>query len=708
MIRVNRLKNRLIGWGDWMKQDIAVISLDPLAGQFYAGQVRELFGQRVSVDAYSVQDGSVGHISRRYALYMITTDAFDTVGDLHQYVPIDGEMMEIQVTFLWSVIRQLQALPPGRRALFVNLSQKMCREAVVHLNQLGVNQLLMDLYHPGAPRPDMSKYDYVITPREGRYVPEGAREIIDIGQRVCTSSTMIEAALRLGYEDLLESEAFRRYQEGVATNTYSFDRVFARGLRLESQFDMLMEILDEGLVGVNEHGQVFACNRKMEELTGIPRSEALGQPAGQVYPFIPFDACLREERPQPACVVGVGEVNMNVAVTPVLRGGNCIGAFATVQRFSDAENRQNELRTQLHHKGYRAKYTFADVRGDSPALRRCITMLNKMSQTQLPILLIGETGTGKELFAHSIHRASPRSSSPFVAINCAAMPENLLESELFGYEEGAFTGARRGGKPGLFEFAHKGTLFLDEVEGMSAALQCKLLRVLQEQEIMRVGGNRIIPVDVRIVAATNEDLEERLEAGSFRRDLYYRLNTLPVLIPPLRERGEDLLLLIEQFRKENGAEFTLSPEVKQLLLTHQWRGNIRELRNVVEYFSYVGSPVIGPEDLPPTFHYLPVSGGGAAVSPPAPPPGLPYLKEYPSRDQDFVLQYLYQVGENGGGAGRESLLKAAREAGLICSQQEIRRILLSLSQQGLARVGRGRGGTCLTPNGRLWAQRLAK
>ena len=139
-----------------------------------------------------------------------------------------------------------------------------------------------------------------------------------------------------------------------------------------------MEILDEGLVGVNEHGQVFACNRKMEELTGIPRSEGLGQPAGQVYPFIPFDACLREERPQPACVVGVGEVNMNVAVTPVLRGGNCIGAFATVQRFSDAENRQNELRTQLHHKGYRAKYTFADVRGDSPALRRCITMLNKI------------------------------------------------------------------------------------------------------------------------------------------------------------------------------------------------------------------------------------------------------------------------------------------------------------------------------------------
>ena len=510
-----------------MKKEVAVIALDSLAGQFYAQQVQELFGNRVSVDSYSVKDGSVSLISRRYALYMVSTDAFDTVGDLHQHVPIDGEIMEIQVTFRWSVIRQLQALPSGKRALFVNLSQKMCREAVTRLNQLGVNQLVMDLYHPGAPQPDMSRYDYVITPMESRYVPEGAREIIDIGQRVCTSSTMIEAALRLGYDELLESPTFRQYQTSVATNTYSFDRVFSRGLRLESQFDMLMEILDEGLVGVNEHGEIFACNRKMEELTGISRLNALQQSAAQIYPFLPFERCLRQERIQPAHVVNVGGVNMNVTVTPVLRSGNCIGAFATVQRFSDAENRQNELRSQLLHKGYRAKYTFSDVRGSSPALQGCITMLKKMALTQLPILLIGETGTGKELFAHSIHNASPRASSPFVAINCAAMPENLLESELFGYEDGAFTGARKGGKPGLFEFAHKGTLFLDEVEGMSTSLQCKLLRVLQEREIMRVGGNRIISVDVRIVAATNEDLEQRVEEGSFRRDLYYRLKPFP-------------------------------------------------------------------------------------------------------------------------------------------------------------------------------------
>ena len=685
-----------------MKKNVAVISLDAYAGQFYAQQVQKLFGDRIAVCSYSVRDGSVEHMPRKYDLYMVTTDAFDSLGDMHRYVPIDGEMMEIHVTLRWDVVHRLQALPAGKKVLFVNLSDKMCREAVTRLNQLGVNQLDFDLYHPGAPEPDMSQYDFVITPQETRYVPAGAREIIDIGQRVCDSSTMIEAALRLGFEELLETPEFEQYQRDVAANTYSFDRVFARGLRLESQFEILMEILDEGIVGVNERGEVFASNHKLEEITGIPGARALQHPASEVYPFVPFARCLAERAPQPAQVVSANGVNMNVAVAPVLRGGACIGAFATVQRFSDAENRQNELRSQLLHKGYRAKYTFDDVVGQSPAIRRCITILKKMSLTQLPVLLIGETGTGKELFAHAVHNASPRANGPFVAINCAAMPENLLESELFGYEEGAFTGARKGGKPGLFEFAHKGTLFLDEVEGMSTALQCKLLRVLQEREIMRVGGNRIVSVDVRIVAATNENLDKMVEEGTFRRDLYYRLNTLPVLIPPLREREGDLLLLIDHFRKGIGASFTLSPELERLLLTHQWRGNIRELRNVVEYFSYTGSPVVGPEELPPTFHYLPAGlpeAGGAGAQPPR-------LADCPPEDERFVLSRLYQADREGHSLGRDAILAAAKAAGLPCSQQEVRRILSALDQAGLARVSRGRGGTRLTPAGRALCRRL--
>ena len=391
-----------------------------------------------------------------------------------------------------------------------------------------------------------------------------------------------------------------------------------------------------------------------------------------------------------------------MAVTPVLHQGKCIGAFATLQRFNELEKRQNELRSQLLHKGYRPKYTFEDVTGKSPALERTKTILRKMAATELPVLLIGETGTGKELLAHAVHQASGRSQSPFVAINVAAMPENLLESELFGYEEGAFTGAKKGGRPGLFEFAHTGTLFLDEVEGMSQAMQVKLLRVLQEREIMRVGGNQIINVDVRIVAATNENLEELVEKGNFRRDLYYRLNALPVLIPPLRERGEDIFLLLDQFRSRANGEFSLSAEVRELFLKYSWPGNVRELQNVTEYLSFMGQKLIRVEDLPPTF--------------------LNSLKREPERKEStltswkaerpkpqrspefwFVLEQLYEAAVRGEMIGRETMWRAARKRQLPLSQKEIRDILEQMSEEGLVKITRGRGGSRITVIGqRMW------
>ena len=511
-------------------------------------------------------------------------------------------------------------------------------------------------------------------------------------RRFQTRSEATVELIRLGLESLLEGPAFQEYARSVATSNYSFDQMFARSVRLESLFHILLESLEDGVIGINEKGEIFACSRQAEDMTCVSAALIQGKRCEEVFPYIPFAACLRARQTLPAKVIKVNSVNLSVEVVPVIRQNACIGAFALLQRFNDVEVRQNELRGQLLHKGYYAKYSFDDVIGQSAAIRRTKETLTRMANSESPILLIGETGTGKELFAHAVHRASRRANGPFLAINVAAFPENLLESELFGYEEGAFTGARKGGKPGLFEFAHGGTLFLDEVEGMSTALQCKLLRVLQEREIMRVGGNRIISVDVRIVAATNEDLERRVEEGSFRRDLYYRLNTLPVLIPPLREREGDLLLLIDHFCRNIGASFTLSPELERLLLAHQWRGNIRELRNVVEYFLYTGHDPITMEDLPPTvFHRAPQ----------APIRQLPETPQQPSSDVfRFVLEQLYQASEARQPIGRERLLQLARDAFVPTSQQEIRSILAQMADQGLVRVSRGRGGSQLTPEGR--------
>ena len=667
------------------KKKISIIALDPRAGRSYGRDVESLFGDVAEVSVFSVMDGSAMGVLERADLFAASTDAFGSAEELARHVPMGCQTMAVEASFRWSGLRKLKEIPAGSRVLFVNMTETMAREAIAQLEQLGVNHVRWIPFYPGAELEE--DVHIAVTPDEMRYVPPSIETKIDVGQRACTSGMMIEIALRLGLEHLLETEKFRRYFQSIATSNYSFDQMFAKSIRLESQFHILMEILSDGVIGVNEKDEIFACNRHAEELTRVSAPLVQGKLGDEVFPYIPFGSCLRDRERVGAQVVRIHGALVSVEVVPVMRQGTCIGAFALLQRFNDVEVRQSRLRTQLLHKGYQAKYSFDDVVGTSPAILRTKEVLTRMAAGDSPVLLMGETGTGKELLAHAVHRASRRREGPFVAINVAAFPENLLESELFGYEEGAFTGARKGGRPGLFELAHQGTLFLDEVEGMSPALQVKMLRVLQEREIMRVGGSRIVSVDVRIVAATNEDLSRRVAEGSFRRDLFYRLNTLPVQVPPLSCRGDDVFLLLEHFRRELGGTFTLSEPVRDFFRRYSWPGNIRELRNVAEYFLYTGHDCITLEDLPSTV---------LEAAAPCPPP-----EEAPEDDgAAFVLAELYRASERGESLGRERLLSAAREARLPLTQPEVRRILADLAARGLVRVSRGRGGSRLTPLGR--------
>lgn len=248
---------------------------------------------------------------------------------------------------------------------------------------------------------------------------------------------------------------------------------------------------------------------------------------------------------------------------------------------------EGRIRRELVRQGLTSKYTFADILGESPEIRNAVRMARRYSKVDSNVLIIAETGCGKELFAHSIHAASSRRNEPFVAINCAALPENLLESELFGYAAGAFSGASKNGKVGLFEQANRGTIFLDEVGEIPVSLQAKLLRVLQEKEIRRVGSNSVQPVDVRVIAATNRDMEKRVAEGSFRADLYYRLDLLDIYVPPLRERRHDIPLLMEAFldrlaRELNRPIPVMTARAAERLRDYDWPGNVRELRNICE------------------------------------------------------------------------------------------------------------------------------
>jgi transcriptional regulator with PAS, ATPase and Fis domain len=284
---------------------------------------------------------------------------------------------------------------------------------------------------------------------------------------------------------------------------------------------------------------------------------------------------------------------------PIEHFGEPAGSCFNFQEVTYIRQLEQNLSRKLLEKGLTARYRFSDVLTQSPRMLQCVELARRIAGSDFTVLILGESGTGKELLAQSIHRESARDKQPFVAVNCAAVPENLLESELFGYEGGSFTGALKEGKTGLFEQAHHGTVFLDEIADMPMVLQAKLLRVLQERQIMRIGSQKVINVNIRVIAATNHDLRERIRAGRFREDLYYRLNALPLLVPPLRERPEDIFLLLDHFLTEHQRKgLVFSSEAREVLLRYPWPGNIRELSNVASYLSFMTPALVTPETLP--------------------------------------------------------------------------------------------------------------
>ena len=268
---------------------------------------------------------------------------------------------------------------------------------------------------------------------------------------------------------------------------------------------------------------------------------------------------------------------------PIKVKGKVEGAVATFQEISKIQDYEKMIRSELYKKGLTANYTFYDYIGENKEVKEQIAKAKIYAKTNSTVLIIGESGTGKEILAQSIHNASDRNNNPFVAVNCSAIPENLLESELFGYEEGAFSGAKKGGKVGLFELAHTGTILLDEIGNMPLNLQARLLRVLQEKEIWRLGSDRSIKVDVRVIASTNDNLFEMVKRGDFRRDLYFRLNVLKLEPMPLRERKDDIELIFNYYiNKYSKTHISIDEELMHKIKDYVWPGNVRELQNFVE------------------------------------------------------------------------------------------------------------------------------
>ncbi|AGA73442.1 sigma-54-dependent Fis family transcriptional regulator [Pseudomonas plecoglossicida] len=447
-----------------------------------------------------------------------------------------------------------------------------------------------------------------------------------------------------------------------------------RQLAIRSLFEII-EQSSEGTVIVDRQARIVWMNERYARRFGLAdAASAIGQPCEAVIPGSLMREVVNNGRPILLDMLDTPNEPLVVMRLPIHDDqGALIGAIGfalfdelrslspLLKRYSSMQQELASTRSQLRAR--QAKYSFAQFVGSSAASLEAKRRARRGASSDSPVLLLGETGTGKELLAHAIHAASARAHKAFVSINSAAIPETLLEAEFFGTAPGAFTGADRKGRSGKLQLAEGGTLFLDEIGDMPLALQSKLLRVLQEKEYEPVGSNQMLRSDVRIIAATSIDLQAAIARGAFRADLYYRLNVLPIEVPPLRQRLEDLPALCEAILGELGSQYELEAEAQQLLARHAWPGNIRELRNVLERATLLADqPRLGVADL------------RAALGPLSPVAGEPMRQTYREACEAFERELIVgALAEHGGnvpeaasalGLGRSTLYKKMVALGL--------------------------------------------
>ncbi len=673
---------------------IAIVTEHANTVDFLYKDLKNLFSGHLQVNGYCFERNNVPSLIRARLVLIADTSSFERVNN---YVEDGTEIIVINRTLTKKGLDKLLELEDGTKAMLVNPSINTAVNTVSTIYKLGVRHINLTPVYPEME--EKPKLDIAITPGESNLVPDYVEKIIDIGDRVLDISTIMDIIIRFDLNYILDTSSFRQYMDKIVPSSFGLEQLMGKTDRLESQLEIVLNLLDVGLISTNSAGVVNAINEKAERILGFNKSEILGKKANKYISEIPFAESLRKEKKISGKIVEINGWDVVLTMQPIKKYNTTYGAIAIVKKYINTEKNQQKLRAQLIDKGHVAEYIFSDIVVNSEKIEKAKEIAKRMAKSKSTILIIGESGTGKELFAQAIHNESQRKNSQFVAVNCAALPENLLESELFGYEKGAFTGANRD-KPGLFELAHNGTLFLDEISEISAKLQTRLLRVLEEREVMRIGGERVINVDVRIIAASNKNLKKLVEKNKFRRDLYYRLSVLPLKIPSLNERKKDLLPLIESLKSEYNTQFEFSKKALKIFFEHNWEGNVRELRNYIEYFSNLNKDIIKIKDFP--FTLTESHNFEEKLLDDVEKEGIDeFLDEVGSLVDNyiFILKELKRRYEKKQRAGRRSLANAAQKANVYLSEMEVRNILQKLSDYGYVRIGKGRQGTKITDSG---------
>ncbi len=672
---------------------------NPTAIQYLKNNLENILGDYVEITTYYLDEMDESQIVEADAYLILYEEMLRyLVRHIHDFSKVVVTTRSIQKKQLEPV----SSIPKNTDVLVVNDSRESILQTVYMLYELGFNHLNLlpydkELQESGA-------YDNIrtciVTNGLEYLIPPQITNICNIHNREISFETFQKLITLLDLENpVVQSNLMHKVNEDLDTGVNFINSYLSNFLK-EQLLNNVIENLNQAILLLDSSAKIHYINEKGYKIFHLMSGDDFHDSAC-------FTEELFEREDFKDELMLFNSENYLVEKKSIILHNGIIGYCLILQNEKDLRDSEVNLNQQLKTRGLYAKYRFSDIVHQSASMKQCIKIAKQVAATDYTILIRGESGTGKELLAQSIHNYSLRKNAPFVAVNCAALPESLLESELFGYEAGSFTGAQKNGKIGLFEQAQRGTIFLDEIGDISPNLQSRLLRVIQEKQIMRIGSDKIINIDVRIIAATNVNLEKQIVEGKFRNDLFYRLNVITLNIAPLRERTDDILPLLQIFL---GKEFNnITPKDQTIFLQYSWPGNIRELENVAAYYHILGTlpqylysdsnQLLTRETTKASVHIqsepLPSASGTAALSstPKIPTPSGADLKT-------TVLSIIAQNSDGFHGIGRTGLCRELAKRNLPVGEGKLRSLLSELQKQELIQVSLGRTGSQISPKGR--------
>ncbi|MFB7138775.1 sigma-54 interaction domain-containing protein [Gottfriedia sp. NPDC056225] len=676
-----------------VKMSLTLITGSVKTKQALYSQLSHLLGDYLSIKSYSIEEGFDFELKDDIILYSSNEAKIESekMSHIHAKNVVVGKRTPNHEN-----LDKLLRITRETKVLVVNDDYNSTIELIQSLYQLGINHLdyfpykLDQVYYPDI--------NIAISPGEIHLCPHHINEVIDIGVRLFDMTTILQIVEYSHLDKAIASLISEKYIRNIIELQRKLILAEHGTKKVNEHIQNVVDAVDDGILAIDKFSTITVFNDRLAALYQISTENAVGKKIDQIISQqIIKEFILNGE--EESKFFTINNVDIVIYRFFIKEEDRVVATFKSVNQAVEIEKTaQREFRNQ----GFYARYDFDDIIGEHQSIVKCMAIAKKLAVAEHPILIQGETGTGKELFAHSIHQHSPRKNGPFLAVNCSAFTESLLESELFGYEEGTFTGAKKGGKKGLFEMADGGTIFLDEIGDISLNVQSHLLRVLQEQEIRRIGGRKIIPINVRVIAATNKNIQQKISEGAFRTDLFYRLNVLSLFIPPLRLRRSDIPLLTKHFITKSGKWIPMQNDVLEDLMLRDWFGNIRELKGMIDYMLTVcDGHIVSKNDFP---HHI-VSDFKKSTDLETNvfkmPTSILELKEH-----IIILKAIKQYNDLGKSASREFISNSSKKSGTFLTTQQIRLRLDHLESVGFITKGRGRAGTKITTDGVDYLQHL--